>query len=79
MTCKVRIGRRLAVDPVRLRDEPITELVNGTFDPCGQRLKLSLYAPHLRLVFSEELPQLTLTRGIPKLCKVLRRDAINDD
>jgi hypothetical protein len=55
------------------------ELVNGTFGACGQRLKLSVYGPYLRLVFSEELPQLTLTHEIPKLCKVLRRDAINDD
>jgi hypothetical protein len=37
------------------------------------------FAPHLRLVFSEVLPQLTVTYGISKLCKALRRDAINDD
>jgi hypothetical protein len=36
-------------------------------------------APHLCLVFSEVSPQLTLPNGISKLCKALRRDAVNDD
>jgi hypothetical protein len=57
----------------RLSREPIMKLVNGRFGSGP------VFAPHLRLVFSEESPQLTVTRGISKVCKILRRDAINDD
>jgi len=53
--------------------DPIMELVNGTF-----RTGPSL-APQVRLVFSLYSPQLTVTREISKVCKALRRDAINDD
>jgi hypothetical protein len=53
--------------------DPIMELVNGTFG-AGSR-----FTPQVRLVFSEDSPQLTVTRGISKVCKTLRRDAINDD
>jgi len=53
--------------------DPIMELVNGTFG-IGPSL-----APQVRLVFSLYSPQLTVTREISKVCKALRRDAINDD
>jgi hypothetical protein len=36
-------------------------------------------APHPCLVFSEVSPQLTISSGIPKVCKALQRNAINDD
>ena len=58
------------------------ELVNGSFGAVDNGSGASPDAasgPHLRLVFSEVSPQLTVTIGISKLCKALRRDAINDD
>jgi hypothetical protein len=53
--------------------DPIMELVNGTFGTGPS------FAPQVRLVFSLYSPQLTVTREISKVCKALRRDAINDD
>jgi hypothetical protein len=53
--------------------EPITELVNATFGNGPS------FTPQVRLVFSLYSPQLTVTREISKVCKTLRRDAINDD
>jgi hypothetical protein len=67
---EIRRGFRFAGAAFR---EPIMELVNGTFG-AGSR-----FTPQVRLVFSEDSPQLTVTRGISKVCKTLRRDAINDD
>ena len=51
------------------------ELVNGSFHAVDS----GIFGPHLRLVFSEVSPQLTLPNGISKLCKALQRDAVNDD